>query len=570
MDPVTPGGADSDIGLAGSRRQRASLSIQVDSLQATLVRLLQDIVDAESRLNDTQAAQLVEANEQLMLAALANLEKADTSAAALHEAEQMATLDALTGLPNRHTLLDRFAQAVAQSRRRGNLIALLFVDLDNFKPLNDRHGHAFGDRVLRLVAERLATAVREGDTVSRHGGDEFLILLADIRQPADAHAVAAKLSAALTEPAALDGQDLQLSASVGVAIYPEHGENLDALAAFADAAMYKAKRSRRGAYEAAQRGPGARADRLDPGVAAAAAAAAAAAPADQAPEALRRLADLREANERLVLAALSAQELLDAADRARQQQSEFMAAVAAELGNPLAPIRIATSMLGRLTGEEPLLPRVRHAIEQQMALMSGLVGRLVEASANEGARLVLEQASVDMVEVVQAAIAVYRPVLQRHRLRLNWHAPAGPVVTVGDAARLQQIVTNLLDHACAHTPNGGRIDVVLASDDDKLTLTVLDTGLGIPPQALPEVFEPFVLDLHALDFNGVGLGVGLTVARALVQAHGGSISAHSDGVRRGSRFVIALPLATAVPGEPQPPVTSQVQQAPPTAAGNGV
>lgn len=525
MDPENPPGSGSPPSLAEAERRRARLDIEIGSLQATLVRLLQDVVDAETRLGSTQAAQLVEANEQLVLAAMASQDQADTAAAELADTARRATLDALTRLPNRTTLLDRFAQAVAQVRRHGTGLALLFVDLDDFKQLNDRHGHAFGDHVLRLVAERLAAAVREGDAVSRHGGDEFLILLSEIHRPADAQAVADKLTAALREPAVVDGQELHLSASLGVAIYPADGEDLDTLTAHADAAMYARKRARTGAPGPAEPTPAPAAGRE----------------ADPA----RRLADLREANERLVLAALGAQELQAAAERARQRQADFMAAVAEELANPLAPIRIAASMLGRLPGEEPLLPRVKRAIEQQMAQMTRLVGRLVEASAGAGGGLVLQRARVDMVAVVAAAIAACAPMLKRHRLRLQWRPPAAPVLTDGDAARLEQIVANLLDHACTHTPAGGRIAVTLAAGTDMLTLTVVDDGLGVPAQGLPGIFEPFALDLQALDFNGVGLGVGLAVARALVQAHGGRIVATSEGVRRGTRFEVTLPLAAA-------------------------
>lgn len=257
------------------------------------------------------------------------------------------------------------------------------------------------------------------------------------------------------------------------------------------------------------------------------------------------LAALRQANERLVLAALGAQELRAAAERAQQRQNAFMAAVAGELSNPLAPIRIATSMLGRLPGEEPLLPRVRRVIEQQMSQMSQLVGRLVEASTDENVGLSLTCERVDMVTVVDAAVAACRPMLQQHRMSLEWRAPVGAVPTCGDASRLEQIVANLIDHACTHTPDGGRIRISLLAHEQTLTLLVADNGLGIPAPALPDVFDPFALDLHALDFNGVGVGVGLSVARALVHAHEGSITAHSEGVRRGSEFVVTLPIAPA-------------------------
>jgi diguanylate cyclase len=244
MDSLKPAPDDGDAALAGAQRRRAHLGIQIETMQATLVRLLQDVVAAETRLDDTRAAQLVEANERLTVAALASQAQADTAALAIDALRQSAEVDALTRLPNRRQLLDRFGQAVAAARRHGARLALLFVDLDDFKRLNDRHGHAFGDRVLRLAADRLASAVREIDTVSRHGGDEFLILLAELQQPGDAAVVAGKLVAALAAPTTVDGRPVQLSASIGVAVYPDDGEDLDTLTALADASMYTRKRAR--------------------------------------------------------------------------------------------------------------------------------------------------------------------------------------------------------------------------------------------------------------------------------------------------------------------------------------
>ncbi len=550
MDSVKPAPDADEPALAGAERRRASLGIQIEAMQATLVRLLQDVVVAEHRLDNTRSAQLVEANEQLVAAALASQAQADTAAGALDDLRQTAEVDALTKLPNRRLLVDRFSQAVAAARRHGTKLALLFVDLDDFKRLNDQHGHAFGDRVLRLAAERLATAVREIDTVSRHGGDEFLILLSEVQQPADAALVADKLIEALAAPATVDGRPVQLSASIGVAVYPEDGEDLDLLTARADATMYAHKRSRAAATPAGPATPVA-ADSAD--AAGAASAPSAAPPGETDDETARRLAELREVNEQLLLSALGARALQDAAELARQRQAAFMDAVTEELRNPMAPIRIATTMLGRLPGEAPLLPRVRQVIEQQMVQMSRLVARLVDASAGEGAGLVLDRHWVDMAAVTDAAIAVFRPTLKRHRLRLAWQPPAEPIGVVGDAARLEQIVANLLDNACTHTPDGGRIGVTLAVLDRTVALTVADDGMGIATDALTEVFEPFALDLHALDFHGVGLGVGLAVARALVLAHGGHIAAHSDGTRRGSRFVVTLPLAGSRPDDPAGP-----------------
>jgi diguanylate cyclase (GGDEF)-like protein/PAS domain S-box-containing protein len=167
----------------------------------------------------------------------------------LHLAEH----DALTDLPNRLLLNDRLARSIALSRRYGRRLAVLFLDCDRFKHINDTLGHAIGDQVLRSIAKRLTTCVRESDTVSRHGGDEFLILLSEIDHPADAEAIAEKIVTSVAEPHLIAGHELQLTASVGIALYPEDGQDAQSLIMRADTAMYYAKntgRNRVGFYRA--------------------------------------------------------------------------------------------------------------------------------------------------------------------------------------------------------------------------------------------------------------------------------------------------------------------------------
>lgn len=528
MKTPPPGPASAERSAAEAEAKLARLGGEVEAMKAVLVRLLQDVVDAERRLEHSQAVQLVEANEQLVLAALRSQSEADTAQQALADAEQAAMVDALTGLHTRHTLLERFAQVVAQARRHGRRCALLFVDLDDFKRLNDSRGHAFGDRVLRLVAERMVAAVREVDTVSRHGGDEFLILLADLAQAADAQAVAEKVVRAIAVPMDLDGEAFGVTASVGIAVYPDDGDDVDTLIERADAAMYASKRQRRSgiAFHGAQTAP---------------APAPATLPGSAAADVERRLADLREANEQLVLAALDAQELRAAAELARERQAAFLAAVAAELRNPQAPVRIASEMLGQAPGQEPLLSRVQQAVQQRMTHLARLVGDLVEAARSEAGELVLQRQPVDLLAAVDAAVAAQRPTFERRGLRLQWQRPAQPVALDADPVRLDQILANLLDNARAHTPDGGHIAVSVGADDDRVTLTVADDGMGITPQGLPRVFEPFAQAVNAIDVDSPSLGLELTAVRALVQAHGGEVTAHSDGLHRGSRFVVTLP-----------------------------
>jgi diguanylate cyclase (GGDEF)-like protein/PAS domain S-box-containing protein len=152
-----------------------------------------------------------------------------------------ALTDTLTALPNRRLLFDRMAMAVARARRAREEFALLFLDLDGFKPVNDMLGHDAGDELLRRVGERLAAGVRGSDTVARMGGDEFAVLLEPLRSPADAEAVAMKLLAALQEPFALSAGEARISASVGIALFPRDGEDVAAMLRAADAAMYRAK-----------------------------------------------------------------------------------------------------------------------------------------------------------------------------------------------------------------------------------------------------------------------------------------------------------------------------------------
>jgi diguanylate cyclase (GGDEF)-like protein/PAS domain S-box-containing protein len=172
----------------------------------------------------------------------------------LHLAEH----DALTDLPNRLLLNDRLARSIALARRYGRRLAVLFLDCDRFKHINDTLGHAVGDQVLRSIARRLTTCVRESDTVSRHGGDEFLILLSEVDHPEDAGLIGEKIVSSLAEPHFVAGHELQLTASVGIALYPEDGQDAQTLIMRADTAMYHAKntgRNRVGFYRSDMEAP---------------------------------------------------------------------------------------------------------------------------------------------------------------------------------------------------------------------------------------------------------------------------------------------------------------------------
>jgi diguanylate cyclase (GGDEF)-like protein/PAS domain S-box-containing protein len=162
---------------------------------------------------------------------------------------RMAEYDGLTGLPNRHLLTDRAEQARSTAQRRQRHIALMFLDLDRFKNINDTLGHGCGDTVLNTIAERLQQNIRNADTASRIGGDEFVVLLSDIEHPDDAALVAGKLLEQIGKPFEVDGHLLEITPSIGIAIYPEDGEDVDTLLKHADAAMYHAKAEGRNNFQ---------------------------------------------------------------------------------------------------------------------------------------------------------------------------------------------------------------------------------------------------------------------------------------------------------------------------------
>ncbi len=506
--------------------------------RSRLSGLNQDVANAESRLGSLQAVQIVEANERLVLAAMRSQTDADTAAQALEQVVHTARLDALTGLPNRLVLHDRLANAIPNAKRRGKQLALLFLDLNNFKQINDTLGHAVGDRVLRQMAERLAGAVREGDTVSRLGGDEFVVLLAEVVHAADAALVADKLISALAVPMCMDDHVLRLTASIGVSLYPGDGEDASILLDRADSAMYRAKRDDRRSVVFHEKGFEA-VRHVNPR-----ALASMSAPFTRVELALaeyeRLNGLLRVANEQLVLAALNARDLQAAAQQAHARQTQLMAHVAHELLYPLGPIRSAVALIGGAEGKPS--PQMQALIEGKVAHLTRLVEDLVDESRVRNGKLSITPRQIDIVDIVDAAIEVIRPAMDSRMQALIVRVPSSAMQLHGDPLRLTQVFSNLLDNASKYTPEGGEIRLSIEAADKLLTVTVSDNGIGIAAETLSHVFEPFVQDPRAISFNGSGLGIGLTVVQELVEAHGGTVVAHSAGVGHGSKFIVALPL----------------------------
>ncbi|WP_295960696.1 GGDEF domain-containing protein [Rhodoferax sp.] len=213
------------------------------------VLLQEDAARAKEAQELQNAAQLREANERLVVAtvqAQTMKEAAENSAAQM---SYMAQHDILTGLPNRALLTDRLAQAMALAQRHDQKIVLLYLDLDNFKHINDSLGHSVGDELLQAVARRLSGSVRQSDTVCRQGGDEFVLLLTEVDTVQHATHTAAMLIETTAQPYQVGSHTLQVSASIGLSIYPDDGNDVETLLHNADTAMYHAKKSGRNNFQ---------------------------------------------------------------------------------------------------------------------------------------------------------------------------------------------------------------------------------------------------------------------------------------------------------------------------------
>ncbi|NUZ06253.1 diguanylate cyclase domain-containing protein [Piscinibacter koreensis] len=541
MSAVLPGTTEPAPGA-----ELAALHAQIEAARAELAGLRREIAVARAQLAATPASRLVEINEHLVVAALRAQSDAEKAASALEVASRSAEFDALTELPNRLLLHDRLATALAHAKRNQGRLALLFLDLNHFKEINDTLGHGVGDQVLKLAAERLTGAVREVDTVSRLGGDEFVIVLVGVSQAADAVLIAKKIIAALGVPLVLAGHVLRLTASIGISLYPDDGVDADVLIDRADAAMYQAKRQGLGSlvFHGGSPLPATSPEPL--------ALAALTRPVMHVETVLanqeRRNAELREANEQLVLMTLGALELQAAAERAQRQQSEFLAIVAHELRNPIGPVRFAAAQLGLIDAEEPKLQRAQAIIERQVEHLSRLIDDLLDVSRVGTGTLRLMRAPVDLRGVIDDAALASRAAMDLRLQHFSVQLPAALPAIDGDVLRLTQVIGNLLDNASKYTREGGTIALSATVESSCVVVSVADNGIGMSPDALGSVFQLFVQERHAVGVDGAGLGIGLMVVRALVEAHGGSVVATSPGVGLGSRFVVRLPIDAPAPG----------------------
>jgi len=244
------------------------------------------------------------------------------------------------------------------------------------------------------------------------------------------------------------------------------------------------------------------------------------------------------------------QQAREEAEAASRAKDDFLAILGHELRTPLMPIAMAVRSLQARTPSDPDVQRTRDIVERQVRHLTRLVDDLLDMSRLTRRKLQLSVERVDLGEVVADAVESTRQQIAERRHRLTLHRPDTPVWIDGDTVRLGQIVVNLLTNAAKFTPPGGEVAVTLAREGQQAVIAVRDNGVGIAPEILPEIFEPFVQGPRVVEDAERGLGVGLALVRGLVTAHGGSVSVASEGPGRGSEFVVRLPLRDGAAAAP--------------------
>ena len=524
--------------LAAARRTLALLQAQAEAVRADLASLRRETEKAKQELSGLRTAQLLEVNDRLVQAAVQADTAAQTAVSSLDELSRSTQHDELTGATTRVLMLDRLQSAIARAQRSSARVGLLFLDLDGFKQINDTLGHAVGDQVLRLAAERMASVVRESDSVSRYGGDEFVVLLAEMTSAADAAPIARKILDALAAPAVIGPHPISLKASIGIAIYPDDGADAVTLIRHADAAMYRIKRQGTGGFEFYQddgsTDPG---DNLT---------------SEAMPLTIRRadvafsehearLRELLEANRELVGAAQIAQKLQANAEAAHHRQINFVAMAAHALRNPLSAIRMATSLLLDPRVNAAAKERQLQLVQRQAGLIARLVDDLLDGSRVGTGEFRLQRRDLLLDAILGVAADACRHAIDAKQQRLAVLDPPSELALVnGDPQRLIQVFSNLLNNASRRSPMGGVVTLATRIDGHQVIVTVADEGPGIAPEVLAGIFDLFAIDTQ-VPLEESGLGIGLAVVRALAEAHGGSVGAMNAQDGRGSRFVVRLP-----------------------------
>ncbi len=248
------------------------------------------------------------------------------------------------------------------------------------------------------------------------------------------------------------------------------------------------------------------------------------------------------------------EEALKEVDR---RKDRFLAVLGHELRNPLAPIRNAVHVLSKLGSDDPALVRARDIIERQVRHMTHLLDDLLDVGRLTSGKIALRKERLDLVDLVRAAVEEQAPDAEALGLTLTTSLGEGPLWIMADPTRIEQCVTNLVVNAVKFTPGGGHVTVSVKGNSHAATVTVADDGMGLEPELLGRLFEPFSQADRSLDRSRGGLGLGLSLVKSFVEMHGGSVEVQSPGPGLGSTFSLHLPLEAA------PPVASVPPAAPP-------
>jgi PAS domain S-box-containing protein len=263
------------------------------------------------------------------------------------------------------------------------------------------------------------------------------------------------------------------------------------------------------------------------------------------PERNQRLLDLYARHAADLIERIRIEQTLKEADR---RKDEFLAMLAHELRNPLAPIRNALKILQTQAAEPHLLEMARDVMDRQTQQLTRLVDDLMDVSRITRGKINLCRDRIELAAVVKRAVETARPLMEEHQHDFIVNLPTEPIFLNGDLIRLAQALANVLNNAAKYTEKGGRVSLSAERNDNQVVICVRDTGIGIPPEILPHIFDLFTQADRALDRSQGGLGIGLTLVRTLVEMHGGTVQAASAGPGQGSEFILRLP---ALPTPPQ-------------------
>lgn len=233
---------------------------------------------------------------------------------------------------------------------------------------------------------------------------------------------------------------------------------------------------------------------------------------------------------------------------ANQRKDEFLAMLSHELRNPLAPIRNALEVIRRIAPPDPKFNWAGDVMDRQVRHLTRLVEELLDVARISQGKIQLNKEPVDLTQVIAQSVETAQPFIDSRNHTLTVKLPDTPVWMQGDFARLSQVVSNLLHNAAKYSDDGGRIDLELKVQDGQALIAVRDNGIGIDALLLPRIFDLFQQGTRSLDRMQGGLGVGLTLARRLVELHGGHVEARSEGLKKGAEFRVAIPCVSVVGG----------------------